>query len=98
MFSKFCINNSKNINIIQINGPVNKSDAHIKLNIIKNKINNDTKNHCLKLDKTWYKYTLHLKYIFLKKYKIIVSNEEIHNIKVNVIAIIPSILYWYGSK
>ena len=61
MFSKFCINNSKKVNIINNKLQVNNNEAHIELNIIISKKNNEIRNHCLKLDNTWYKYTLHLK-------------------------------------
>lgn len=63
----FCIKSSKNkINIKNKNQVINK-EAHNILKIINHNIYIDNKNHCLKLDNTFERYTFHLKYIFLKK-------------------------------
>ncbi|MBT3727182.1 hypothetical protein HOG21_05965 [bacterium] len=51
-FSKFCINSSRNINIVNDNSHVTNNDAHSILNNTNDIKNNDVKNHCLKLVST----------------------------------------------
>lgn len=52
-FSKFCINNSININRINEQNHVKKRETHNILKKIIERKKSDIKNHCLKLVKTW---------------------------------------------
>ena len=97
-FYVFWINNSKYTNITHSNNDVSNTGAQ---NILKSTIqikNKDIKNHCLKLDFTWYKYISHLKCTFLKKYKNKVKKLDTHDKNITTKKNIASFGELYGSK
>ena len=97
-FCVFWINNSKYTNITHNNSDVSNTGAQNILKTIVHIKNKDIKNHCLKLDFTWYKYISHLRCTFLKKYKNKVKKLDIPDKNIKTKKNTASLGELYGSK